>query len=96
MITTSGKWLPNAARDVRNVGLVDGFDAFFRAAVRDARELGAKEASAVWTGSVWLAAEAKGLGLVDRVETLDATVERLAAPLRAKTARARLRESIAG
>lgn len=70
--------------------LVDGFDAFFRAAVRDARELGGKEASAVWTGSVWLAGEAKGLGLVDRVESLDAAVERLAAPLRAKAAKSRL------
>jgi len=70
--------------------LVDGFDAFFRAAVRDGRELGAKDASAIWTGSVWLAAEAKGLGLVDRVEALDAAVERLAAPLRAKAARTRL------
>ena len=70
--------------------LVDGFDAFFRSAVRDARELGAKEGAAVWTGSVWLAGEAKGLGLVDRVETLDAAVERLAAPLRAKAAKGRL------
>lgn len=39
---------------------------------------------------VRLAGEAKGLGLVDRVETLDAVVERLAAPLRAKAAKARL------
>ncbi|MGE0191179.1 MAG: S49 family peptidase [Planctomycetota bacterium] len=70
--------------------LVDGFDAFFRAGVRDGRELGAKESSAIWTGGVWLAAEAKGLGLVDRVESLDAAVERLAAPLRAKAAKARL------
>ena len=70
--------------------LVDGFDAFFRAAVRDGRELGAKESSAIWTGAVWLAGEAKGLGLVDRVESLDATVERLAAPLRARAAKARL------
>jgi len=70
--------------------LVDGFDAFFRAAVRDGRELGAKEAGAIWTGSVWLAGEAKGLGLVDRVETLDVAVERVAAPLRAKAAKARL------
>jgi len=70
--------------------LVDGFDAFFRAAVRDGRELGVKEAGAIWTGSVWLGGEAKGLGLVDRVETLDATVERIAAPLRAKAAKVRL------
>jgi len=70
--------------------LVDGFDAFFRAAVRDGRELGAKDASAIWTGSVWLAGEAKALGLVDRVETLDATVDRVAAPLRARAAKARL------
>jgi signal peptide peptidase SppA len=71
--------------------LVDGFDAFFRAAVRDGRELGAREASAIWTGAVWLAGEAKGLELVDRVETFDAAVERLAAPLRARAAKARLR-----
>ena len=70
--------------------LVDGFDAFFRAAVRDGQELGAKKASAAWTGAVWLAGEAKGLGLVDRVESLDATVERITAPLRAKAAKARL------
>jgi signal peptide peptidase SppA len=70
--------------------IVDGFDAFFRQAVRDGRELGAKEASAIWTGAVWLTGEATGLGLVDRVETLDATVERTTAPLRAKAARRRL------
>ncbi len=70
--------------------LVDGFDAFFRAAVRDGRKLGAKDATAVWTGAVWLAGEAKGLGRVDRVETLDATVERLTAPLRARAAKVRL------
>lgn len=70
--------------------LVDGFDAFFRAAVRDGRELGAKDAAAVWTGAVWLAGEAKDLGLVDRVESLDAAVERVAAPLRARAAKARL------
>ncbi len=58
--------------------------------VRDGRELGAKDASGVWTRPVWLAGEVKGLGLVDRVEALDATVERLAAPLRAKAAKARL------
>lgn len=70
--------------------LVDGFDGFFRAAVRDARKLGAREASAVWTGFVWLAGEAKRLGLVDRVEALDATIERLTAPMRARNAKARL------
>ena len=70
--------------------LVEGFDAFFRQGVRQGRGLGAKDASAAWTGAVWLAGEAKGLGLVDRVESLDATVERLTAPLRAKAARARL------
>ncbi len=70
--------------------LVDGFDAFFRAAVRDGRELGAKEASGIWTGAVWLAGDAKGLGLVDRVEPFDATVERLTAPLRARAAKVRL------
>jgi signal peptide peptidase SppA len=70
--------------------LVDGFDAFFRAAVKDGRELGGREASAIWTGAVWLAGEAKGLGLLDRVESLDATVERVTAPLRARAAKARL------
>ncbi|MEZ6006564.1 MAG: S49 family peptidase [Planctomycetota bacterium] len=36
--------------------LVDGFDGFFRAAVREGRELGAKDASALWTaGSGWQA-----------------------------------------
>jgi protease-4 len=70
--------------------LVDGFDAFFRAAVREGRGMGSKEASAVWTGAAWLAVEAKGLGLVDRVEPLDTTVERLTAPLRARAAKARL------
>jgi len=70
--------------------LVDGFDAFFRAAVRDGRALGANDASAIWTGSVWLAGEAKGLGLVDRVETLDTAVERLTAPLRSRAAKVRL------
>ena len=73
-----------------NERLVDGCDAYFRAAVRDACDLGAKESSAVWTGSVWLAGDAKSLGLVDRVEPLDASVERMAAPLRAKTAKSRL------
>ncbi len=73
--------------------LVEGFDGFFRAAVREGRGLGAKEASAVWTGAVWLAGEAKGLGLVDRVEALDATVERITAPLRARAARAKLATS---
>lgn len=38
---------------------------------------------------VWLAAEAKSLGLVDRVETLDSAVELLTAPLRGDAARAR-------
>ncbi|MCA9316894.1 MAG: S49 family peptidase [Planctomycetes bacterium] len=70
--------------------LVDGFDGFFRAAVRDGRELAAKDASALWTGGLWMAGEAKGLGLLDRVEALDASVERLAAPLRARAAKARL------
>jgi ClpP class serine protease len=32
--------------------LVDGFDAFFRSAVRDGRELVVKEAAGVWTGAV--------------------------------------------
>jgi signal peptide peptidase SppA len=70
--------------------LVEGFDAFFRQGVRQGRGLGAKEASSAWTGAVWLAGEAKGLGLVDRVESLDSTVERLTAPLRAKAAKARI------
>ncbi len=55
--------------------------------VRDGRELRSKEASAAWTGAVWLAGEAKGLGLVDQVEPLDATVERLTASLRARAAK---------
>lgn len=71
--------------------LVDGFDGFFRQAVRQGREIAAKDASTIWTGAVWLAGEAKGHGLVDRVESLDAAVERLTAPLRAKAARARLK-----
>jgi signal peptide peptidase SppA len=70
--------------------LVNGFDAFFRAAVHDGRELGAKESSAIWTGAVWLAGEAKSLGLVVRIETFDSAIERLTAPLRAKSAKARL------
>jgi ClpP class serine protease len=70
--------------------LVDGFDGFFRQAVRDGRELGAKEAGAAWTGAVWRAGEARELGLVDRVESLDATIERAAAPLLARSAKARL------
>jgi hypothetical protein len=32
----------------------------------------------------------KAIGLVDRVESLDATVERITAPLRARAAKARL------
>lgn len=71
--------------------LVGGFDAFFRAADRDGRELAAKDASSIWKGAVWLAGEAKDLGLVDRVETLENAIERLTAPLRARAARMRLR-----
>ena len=70
--------------------LVDGFDAFFRTAVRGGRERGTKDVSAVWTGTAWLAAEARSLGLVDRVDSFDATLERITAPLRARAAKARL------
>lgn len=70
--------------------LVEGLNAHFVSAVRSGRGFTPKQAEALWTGQVWLAEDAKGLGLVDRVEPFDAAMERLTKPLRAAAARARL------
>lgn len=69
--------------------LVDGQDQHFRAAVRAGRGMDPKALEAAWTGETWLATEAKRMGLVDRIESYDAAVERLSGPLRAKAARAK-------
>jgi ClpP class serine protease len=70
--------------------LVEGASAEFQKAVRAGRNLSAAAVTALWTGDVWMASDAKSKGLVDRVESWGASVERLAAPLRAKAAKRRL------
>lgn len=71
--------------------LVEGTSAAFQAAVRSGRALTLKATQELWTGDVWLAEDAKAHGLVDKVESWDAALERVTRPLRASNAKARLR-----
>ena len=54
--------------------LVDGMNAGFLAAVGDGRQMDKKALAAVSDGRVWLAKEAKSLGLIDAVDSMDAVV----------------------
>lgn len=58
-------------------GLADDYYGLFVADVRKARAVTAKTVSQGWKASVFTAEKARDAGLVDRVDTLDATVRRL-------------------
>ena len=55
--------------------IVDGIHDLFQSRVRVGRELSDKQLEAVSTGELWLAAEAKKLGLVDKVGTLEQALD---------------------
>jgi protease-4 len=55
--------------------LVDAVFERFTAAVRDARDLRGRALDAVTTGEVWLAAQAKDLGLVDAIAEEEGALE---------------------
>ena len=50
---------------------VDGYSDFFVKAVSDGRDMTAKQVKDVADGRIWFAAEAKTMGLIDGVKTLD-------------------------
>jgi signal peptide peptidase SppA len=56
---------------------VEGFNAFFLAAVQRGRELSSEQLAAVADGRIWIAAEAHSLRLVDVVQSLDETLAQL-------------------
>lgn len=58
--------------------LVDGMNAGFLTAVADGRQMDKKSLAAVADGRVWLAKEAKSLGLIDAVDSMDAVVGAMA------------------
>lgn len=58
---------------------VDGSQEFFDAAVKKGRGLSAAELNTVRTGGVFLASEAQNLKLIDGIQSLDKTLDRLAA-----------------
>jgi len=58
-------------------GLVDATFADFQKAVSRGRGMNAAAVKAVADGRVWLAAEAKSLGLIDTIQTLDGTMAKL-------------------
>jgi signal peptide peptidase SppA len=58
--------------------LIDGHQAFFTAAVARGRKLPMASATTLADGRVHLAAEAKRLGLIDAVDSLEATFQALA------------------
>ncbi len=55
--------------------LVDAFFADFSKQMRDGRELSTAEFNAIADGRIWLAPEAKSLGLIDGIRTTAQTVE---------------------
>lgn len=73
--------------------LIEGASSEFKRAVSSGRGIPASKIDPLWTGDVWLAPEAKSRGLIDRVESWSAALERVTAPLRAKAARKRLGRS---
>ena len=62
--------LPEHLNEVREI--VEGFNSHFLAAVSAGRGMDRKALGAVTDGRVWIASEAKRLGLVDQVTTWDA------------------------
>lgn len=57
---------------------VDSINELFMDAIAVGRRMTGDQVKAVATGQVWLAAEAKGLGLIDEVETFDQAFANLA------------------
>ena len=69
-------------------GEVDATMSHFTAAVRAGRSMGAKEFGEVATGAVWIASEAKSMGLIDGVRTLDEVVMKMPKPSKPRYRRA--------
>ena len=67
--------------------IVDGMAEFFFQAVKEGRGLDAKGLNAVNDGNAWLASEAKKLGLVDAVQTMDASMIQVREKIAKKAAR---------
>lgn len=55
-------------------GLINKMNAQFKEAVRSGRKLSAEHVDKLFDGSVWMAEDAKQLGLIDAVESLDSAL----------------------
>jgi signal peptide peptidase SppA len=60
-------------------GLVNGLQSSFDAAVKAGRQMNQSQLDAVRTGGVWPASEAVGLKLIDGIQSIDKTIDALAA-----------------
>ena len=58
---------------------VDSLNAFFLSAVSKGRKMSRKDVSALADGRVWIASEAKSLGLIDGIASFDETLSRFEA-----------------
>ena len=70
-------------------GVVNDVFAFFRADVMSGRGMAREAFDRVADGRTWIASKAKGLGLIDAVQSMDRTLEQIAAgrrPARRQTA----------
>lgn len=74
---------------------VDEVFEMFGSAVRKGRNLSAKQFEAVATGGVWHPKEARDLGLIDGVRSLDAAISGMPKPKRPRAAAAAARIGIA-
>jgi signal peptide peptidase SppA len=59
--------------------LVDGIQSEFKAAVKTGRKMTDEQINNVSTGRVWMAEDARQLGLIDGIQSFDATLEQLSA-----------------
>jgi signal peptide peptidase SppA len=62
-------------------GIVDGLNAFFLKGVSEGRGLPAAQVKTAATGEVYLAKQAKALGLIDGIQSLDVTMAQLQAKM---------------
>lgn len=74
---------------------VHEINGFFLRAVERGRGMSAKDVAAVADGRTWMAADAKGLGLIDGVQRFDDTINQIRDGWRAKASERRLKHRIA-
>jgi len=71
-------------------GRIMDINDIFMSRVQEGRGIDQKELSKIWDGRVFIAAKALGLGLIDEISTLDATLESLIAEASEEGRRSRL------